>query len=91
MGNVYHFNRIWEAVFITQYSDFNLTMICISHDLRILRNLADRIIIVKEGEIVESGITKKVFNNPKEDYTKFLLSAEALNLTYEELKATSNS
>jgi peptide/nickel transport system ATP-binding protein len=72
-------------------SDFNLTMICISHDLRILRNLADRIIIVKEGEIVESGITKKVFNNPKKDYTKFLLSAEALNLTYEELKATSNS
>jgi ABC-type dipeptide/oligopeptide/nickel transport system ATPase subunit len=71
--------------------DFMLSMICISHDLRILRNLADRIIILKDGEIVESGGTKEVFNNPKEDYTKFLLSAEALNLTYEELKATSNS
>jgi peptide/nickel transport system ATP-binding protein len=69
--------------------DFNLTMICISHDLRILRNLADRIIILKDGEIVESGETKEVFNNPKEDYTKFLLSAEALNLKYEEIQISS--
>lgn len=64
---------------------FDLTMICISHDLKILRNLADRIIIVKEGEIVESGITKEVFNNPKSDYTKFLLSAEDLSLSHDEL------
>ena len=69
--------------------DFNLTMICISHDFKILRNLADRIIILKDGEIVESGETKEVFNNPKEDYTKFLLSAEALNLTYEEIQISS--
>jgi peptide/nickel transport system ATP-binding protein len=65
--------------------EFNLTMICISHDLRILRNLASRVIILKDGEIVEDGVTKEVFTNPKKDYTKFLLSAEALNLTYEEL------
>ncbi len=69
--------------------DFNLTMICVSHDLRILRNLADRIIILKKGEIVEHGETMEVFNNPKEDYTKFLLSAEALNLTYDELQTSS--
>ena len=65
--------------------EFNITMICISHDLRILRNLAQRIIIFKEGAIVESGTSKNVFNNPQNDYTKFLLSAEALNLSYEEL------
>ena len=70
--------------------EFNLTMICISHDLRILRNLANRVIILKDGEIVETGITREVFNNPKKDYTKFLLSAEALNLTYQELQASSN-
>jgi peptide/nickel transport system ATP-binding protein len=64
----------------------NLTMICISHDLRILRNLAKRVIILKDGEIVESGITKEVFSNPQKDYTKFLLSAEALELTYEEIQ-----
>lgn len=67
--------------------EFNLTMICISHDLRILRNLANRVIILKNGEIIESGDTKKIFNNPQKDYTKFLLSAESLELTYEEIKA----
>jgi len=66
--------------------EFNLTMICISHDLRILRNLANLVIILKDGEIVESGLTKEVFNNPQKDYTKFLLSAESLDLTYEEIK-----
>jgi ABC-type glutathione transport system ATPase component len=71
--------------------DLGLTMICISHDLRILRNLADRIIILRNGEIVEIGKTKEVFNHPKEDYTKFLLSAEALNLTYEELQTSSKN
>jgi peptide/nickel transport system ATP-binding protein len=69
--------------------EFNLTMICISHDLRILRSLVGRVIILKDGEIVESGLTKEVFNNPQKDYTKFLLSAEALNLTYDELQLSS--
>lgn len=67
-------------------SEFKLTMICISHDLKILRNLADRVIILKDGQIVESGTTKDIFNNPKENYTKFLLSAEALNLSYEQIQ-----
>jgi peptide/nickel transport system ATP-binding protein len=67
-------------------SEFKLTMICISHDLRILRNLTNKVIILKDGEIVESGNTKEVFNNPQKDYTRFLLSAEALDLSYEELK-----
>lgn len=66
--------------------EFNLTMICISHDLRILRSLVHRVIIIKDGEIVESGNAKEVFSNPQKDYTKFLLSAESLELTYEEIK-----
>jgi len=69
--------------------EFNLTMICISHDLKILRNLANSVIIVRDGEIVESGKINDVFNNPQKDYTKFLLSAEALNLTYDDLQASS--
>ena len=67
-------------------SEFNITIICISHDLRILRNLANRVIIIKEGVLVENGTTKEVFDSPKNEYTKFLLSAEALDLSYEELK-----
>ena len=65
--------------------EFMITMICISHDLRILKNLAERIIILKDGEIVEQGITKEVFTNPRNVYTKFLLSAESLELNYEEI------
>jgi peptide/nickel transport system ATP-binding protein len=71
--------------------EFNLTMICISHDLRILRNLANRVIILKDGEIVETGITKEVFDDPQKDYTKFLLSAESLELTYEELQSSTKN
>jgi peptide/nickel transport system ATP-binding protein len=66
--------------------EFHLTLIVISHDLKILRNLANRVIIIKDGEIVESGITKQVFDNPQKDYTRFLLSAESLELTYEAIK-----
>jgi len=67
--------------------EFNLTMICISHDLKILRNFTNRVLILKDGEIVESGLTNEVFDNPQKGYTKFLLSAESLELTYEEIKA----
>jgi len=70
--------------------EFNLTMICISHDLNILRNLANRVIILRDGEIVESGKTSEVFSNPQKSYTKFLLSAEALDLTYDEIQTSSN-
>jgi peptide/nickel transport system ATP-binding protein len=65
--------------------EFNLTMICISHDLRILRNFTNRVLILKDGEIVERGITNEVFDSPQKEYTKFLLSAESLELTYEEI------
>jgi ABC-type dipeptide/oligopeptide/nickel transport system ATPase subunit len=67
-------------------TEFKITIICISHDLRILKNLANRVIILKDGEIVETGLTKEVFNNPKKKYTEFLLSAEALNLTFEQIQ-----
>lgn len=70
-------------------AELELTMICISHDLNILRNLADRIIILKDGEIIEDGVTNEVFNSPKKAYTKFLLSAEALDLKYGEIKESS--
>jgi len=70
--------------------EFKLTMICISHDLKILRNLASRVIILKDGEIVETGKTSEVFNNPQKSYTRFLLSAEALNLSYDEIQTSSN-
>lgn len=66
-------------------SEFNFTIICVSHDLNILNHFADEIFIMNNGKIVESGITSEIFSNPKNDYTKFLLSAQSLKLNKEEI------
>src|SRR3989304_9367118 len=57
-------------------SEFNLTMICVAHNLKILKKLTDRIIVMYKGKIVEIGNTDDIFNLPKHDYTKFLLNCE---------------
>ncbi len=67
--------------------EFNITLICIAHNLKALRKLCDKIIILYNGEIVESGENEKIFNSPENPYTKFLLKAENYNLTYEEFLA----
>lgn len=51
------------------------TILFISHDLTVVRNLCDRLIVMYEGDIVESGETKEVFQNPEKEYTKNLLAA----------------
>lgn len=67
--------------------EFNLTIICISHDLNILKILSDELIIMFRGKIVEQGSTKTIINNPKNNYTKFLLSAQSLKLTDVEIQS----
>lgn len=62
----------------------NLTMLIISHNTAVLKGLAQRIIILRRGEIVEEGSTDEIFINPKMDYTKFLTSAENYNLSKED-------
>ncbi len=52
-----------------------LSYIYISHDLKLTRQFCDKLIIMKDGKIIESGNNKEIFNNPKEEYTKKLLNA----------------
>ena len=52
-----------------------MSVIFISHDLALVSEIADRILVMYKGEIVESGDTKSVFKTPKEDYTKALIGA----------------
>ena len=66
--------------------NYSLTMIVISHDLKIIRKLCDEIIIMHNGQIVEQGESQKIFENPSHPYTRFLLKAENYNLNYDELK-----
>lgn len=53
----------------------NITFLFISHDLSVIKYLADRVGIMYLGEIVELGTSDEIFNNPKHPYTQALLSA----------------
>lgn len=54
---------------------FNLTYIFISHDLSVVKYMSDKIIVMKEGQIVESGTSKNIYENPQEKYTQRLLAS----------------
>jgi microcin C transport system ATP-binding protein len=57
----------------------NLAYLFISHDLRVIRAMADRVIVLKDGHMVEQGPVEQIFEQPREAYTQALLRA-ALNL-----------
>ncbi|MFL2734912.1 MAG: ATP-binding cassette domain-containing protein, partial [Gammaproteobacteria bacterium] len=56
-------------------NEYELTYLFISHDLKVIRSMSDYIFVMKDGKIVESGISSDVFEYPKEKYTKKLLAA----------------
>tara|TARA_B100000029_G_scaffold501911_2_gene576260 strand:- start:424 stop:918 length:495 start_codon:yes stop_codon:yes gene_type:complete len=53
----------------------NLAYLFISHDLKVIRALSHKIIVLQKGRVVEQGQTQHIFNDPQDDYTKALLSA----------------
>ena len=53
--------------------EFNLSIIFISHDLNVVSKISDNIAVMFNGEIVEFGNTKKILNNPNNQYTKKLI------------------
>jgi len=57
-------------------ADRGMAMLFITHDLGIVRKVADRVCVMTEGEIVEQGPTEEIFTNPQHAYTKHLLAAE---------------
>ncbi len=59
----------------TLVAKHNLSMLFISHDLGVVRKLCDRVIVLKHGELVESGSVETVWASPKHDYTRTLLAA----------------
>ncbi len=55
---------------------FGMALLLITHDLGIVRHMADRVAVMSHGEIVEAGQVEQVFSAPQHDYTRMLLSAQ---------------
>ncbi|MCK0102254.1 ABC transporter ATP-binding protein [Pseudohalocynthiibacter sp. F2068] len=54
----------------------NMSLLFITHDLAVVRKIADRVYVMQKGRIVEEGLTEGLFNNPQHPYTQMLLGAE---------------
>lgn len=54
---------------------FGTSIILITHDLGVVAGMCDRVVVMKEGEVVETGTTEEIFANPKHPYTMKLLNA----------------
>ena len=56
--------------------EFGFTYIFISHDLSVVRFMSDRIMVMKDGNIIEIGDADTIYNSPKSEYTKKLIASE---------------
>ncbi len=56
--------------------DRNLTLVLVSHDLGVIGEMCDRIIVMKDGQIVETGTTDQILTAPRADYTKNLIRSQ---------------
>ena len=55
--------------------EFKISMILVSHDLGVIRLLADRVLVMKEGRIIESGLTDQILEDPQHPYTQLLVNS----------------
>jgi ABC-type glutathione transport system ATPase component len=60
--------------------DFNMSLLFISHDLRVIRQLCDRVLVMYQGQIVESANCDDLFENPQHDYTRQLIDSVPMAL-----------
>ncbi|MBR5970172.1 MAG: ABC transporter ATP-binding protein [Lachnospiraceae bacterium] len=61
------------------HEELRLSMIFISHDLRVIYQLCDRVVVMKEGHLLEQGDVREVYRHPREEYTRTLLEAAGIS------------
>lgn len=54
---------------------YKMSILFISHNLRVVNEICSRVVVMKNGEIVEEGETEEIFKNPQHEYTKQLIEA----------------
>jgi len=59
--------------------EHGLTYVFVSHDMSVVRKICDRVMVMKDGMVVECGQTEQMFANPKEAYTKKLLGEKEIS------------
>ena len=55
--------------------DLDLAVIIVTHDMAVARLMADRLMVMKGGEVVETGLTDQVLDDPQHPYSQFLASS----------------
>jgi ABC-type glutathione transport system ATPase component len=63
------------GVFRDLRNDLGVSILFVTHQLAVLAEVADRVAVMSQGQIVEVGQTREIFNNPQHDYTRRLLAA----------------
>jgi len=66
-------------LFLKLRNEFKLSILFITHDLPSATKYSERIIVLKKGEVIESGLSNEIINNPKHSYTIDLLNASKIN------------
>ena len=66
--------QIMELIIQLQ-EELHLSILFISHDLNVIYQMCDRVMVMKEGQIVEQKETEELFSHPESEYTKELLKA----------------
>tara|TARA_Y100001970_G_scaffold293663_1_gene442101 strand:+ start:2401 stop:3990 length:1590 start_codon:yes stop_codon:yes gene_type:complete len=71
-------SQILELIMNLQ-KKMNMSILFISHDLSVVKKIADYVCIMKDGKIVEQNIKKEIFENPQNEYTKLLIRSQIKN------------
>ena len=70
--------QILDAFAAIRARNPRMAMLFVSHDLGVVQHIADRVLVLHDGRVVERGTVRQILETPREDYTKALIEAATL-------------